>query len=416
MMAHAIQTHSGLSSLSKRWATMLSNSKRLWSVLLILPAALFCLFMPALFVFLFLLALSFVPRNRNLSLAINALNATLLFGWMNVEKFPTNDWAWYTTHYKWLQSMPLSSYLGGVFRGGLEIRRSEPVYHTLSAVVSRLSDGSVAVLAFVVTVVIYGSVATGIALLVRARVKSPYEAMLITWVPLTIGVTFTLTAQLVRQQMAASLLFMGLTLLWTKNRVLGGTLVGLALLTHNSVIFPALCILLAASIVLKTKLHAPVLLGLVFLIGTTIGGLFIISPFGETYYDSQMSDGTVSTFVYLMDLTIFAALVFFRHKLSELDRLTMVLVASVLAYAGFILVMSFAPLLLLRMYFYMDFFRVVMLVLVVQALIRLKNGWLWGPPLALASLFYVEARIAVSPFYFHGGVIAHLLRPFAFFQ
>ena len=412
----AIHPKTGLTSLSSRLTPMLRNGQHSWLTLLFLPAAFFSLFMPALFVFLFLLALSFVPRSRNISIAINALNATLLFGWMNVEKIPVSDWAWYTAHYRWLETMPLSSYLGGVFSGGIEIRRSEPVYHTLSAVVSRLSGGSVPVLAVVVTLAIYSSVAAGIAVMVRARIRSAYEAMLITWVPITIGVTFTLTAQLVRQQMAASLLFMGLTLLWNRNRTLGGAFVGLALLTHNSVIFPALCVFATAAIVLVTRLNGAVLGAIVFLVGASIGGMFLISPSGETYYISQANDGNVSTFVYMMDLAIFVALVYFRNKLSDSDRLNTVIVASVVAYAGFIFVMSFAPLLLLRMYFYMDFFRVAMLVLVVREVIRLQSGWLWGVPLALASLFYVEARIAVSPFYFHGGVTAHLLRPFAFFQ
>lgn len=407
---------SGMSSLSNLLVTLSRNSQRAWLVTLVLFASLFNLFMPALFVFLFLLALSYVPRSINISIAIHALTATLLFGWMNAEKIPVNDWAWYTTHYQWLQSMPLSSYLGGAFQGGLEIRRSEPVYHTLSAVVSRLTDGSIAVLAFVVTLVIYFSVATGVALMVRARVRSAYEAMLITWVPITIGVTFTLTAQLVRQQMAASLLFLGLTLLWIRNRTWGVALVALALLTHNSVVFPALCVFVAAWIVLKTNLHAFTWVVLVFLIGAAIGGIFLISPSGETYYISQKSDGNVSNYVYIMDLAILLVLVLLQRQISDLNHLNTVVIAGVITYAGFILVMSSAPLLLLRMYFYMDFFRVAMLALVVLAVMRLQSGWLWGAPLMLASLVYIEARIAVSPFYFRGGVIAHLLRPFAFFQ
>jgi len=403
------------SSLIGRLATSVSNMRRIWLLLLILPASLFSLFMPALFVFLFLLILSFMPHNRGTSIAVSALNAVLLFGWINVEKIPINDWAWYTKHYGWLERMPLSSYLGHVF-DGLTIKWTEPVYHTLSALLSRLTGGSVLALTLVVTTIIYGNVAAGIAIMVRGRLKSALEAVLITWVPICIGITFTLTAQLVRQEIAASLLFLGLMLLWVQRQNWGWALVVMALLTHNSSVFPALCVFMAVWFTLKTNLGAPYWVTIVFLLGVVLGGMFLLSPSGDVYYENQQNDGTVSTLVYILDVAIFLALLLMRQRLSDLGELTKVVIACVIAYAGLIVAVSPAPLLGLRMYFYMDYFRAAMLVLLVLAFSRTRMGWILGAPFGFAALVYVEARIAVSPFYFHGGVLAHLMRPFAFFQ
>ncbi len=53
--------------------------------------------------------------------------------------------------------------------------------------------------------------------------------------------------------------------------------------------------------------------------------------------------------------------------------------------------------------------------IIVCALLRLRYGMLLVVPILLAAaLAYVEMRVAVSPFWYGGGVVAHMLRPFAF--
>ena len=339
------------------------------------------LYLPALVVFLVLLALSLMLRNHAASISVSALSVVLLFGWINAEKVPINDWAWYTAHYRWLESIPLDSYFGNVFQG-IRIRSTEPVYHALSALVSRLTGGSIAALAFVVTAIIYGGVSLGIAIMVQDRLKSVFELVVIYWVSVCIGITFTLTTQLVRQEMAASFLFVGCVLLWGNHRACGWILIAAALLTHNSAIFPALCVLLSAWLVLRTDLRVLLWGPLSFLFGVSLGVVFLFSSVGENYYITQQSDGSVSVFVYLLDLLIACVVVWLRRRLLDLGRLSAVVVASVVAYSGFILVMSFAPLLLLRMYFYMDGIRVAMCALMALSLFKnakwLAMGWAFG--------------------------------------
>ena len=78
--------------------------------------------------------------------------------------------------------------------------------------------------------------------------------------------------------------------------------------------------------------------------------------------------------------------------------------------------MSLAPTPFLRMYFYVELFRTLMVGVIVCALLRLRFGTILVVPILLAALAYVEMRIAASPFWYGGGVVAHMLRPFAFFN
>ncbi|PQA77459.1 EpsG family protein [Rhodoferax sp. TS-BS-61-7] len=380
----------------------------------LIGSVIFSLYLPALFLFLWLMLMAFLPKNPSATIAISAVNVIFIFGWMNMEKVPMNDWLWYTTHYRWLEEMPLTSYLGHIFNG-MTIKSSEPVYHTISAMVSRISLGSVSVLALVVTSIIYGSVAVGIAKLAQGRIKSPFEAVLLTWIPLSVGITFTLTAQLVRQEIAASFLFMGLAMLWAKDKKTGWLFVGLALLTHNSAAFPALCIIFSAWCVIKIRMPIKHWLPLTVLCGGVLGGGLILSPSGENYYISQQNDGRISVSIYLLDTLLIGVLLFFRKNLNDLKEFTQILIASLTAYVTFIIAVAPAPLLLLRMYFYMDFFRVAILILLMIAILKLRNALLMGLPALILAFAYIEARLLTSPFYYFGGFTAHLLRPFAFF-
>lgn len=384
------------------------------AVIALMACVAFSLFIPALFVFFWLMLIAFLPKNPNVSIALSTLNVIFIFGWMNMEKIPINDWLWYTTHYKWLEEMPLSSYLGAIFNG-MTIKVTEPVYHTLSAIVSRVTSGSVPALALVVTITIYGSVSAGIAMLVGKNLKSAFEAVLVTWIPLSVGITFTLTTQLVRQEIAASLLFMSLAMLWTQRKKLGWIFLVLALLTHNSAAFPALCILASAYCINKLKTPGKYWVPLSILIGGAMGGSMILSPGGENYYISQQNDGSVSISIYILDAILICALIYARRYLAELKDLVNTLLASLIAYIFFIVAISPAPLLLLRMYFYMDFFRAATLTILVIAALKSRCALLLGVPAILLAFAYVEARLMTSPFYFFGGLISHLLRPFAFF-
>ena len=65
------------------------------------------------------------------------------------------------------------------------------------------------------------------------------------------------------------------------------------------------------------------------------------------------------------------------------------------------------------MYFYIEMLRMVMLAGIVLAMFR-SRAFFWGIlPLLILSIVYVEVRLMASPFWYRGGILGHLLRPFA---
>jgi hypothetical protein len=338
---------------------------------------------------------------------VGVLIVIAVFSWMNIEKVPINDWAWYTQHYRWLNSISLYSYFSFGVPGLFQPKWTEPVYHLLAFTLTRLSNGNVAVLAFCVTALVYGCVAAGIRVLLRGAATKASDALILAIVPLLVGVTFTLTAQLVRQELAAAFMFLGFALAWQGRRS-GLALLALAVLTHNSVVIPVGIVLGAWLVVFRLKLN-PVLAVLVLTgLGALLGGVFLISPHGLGYAYAHKDDGQVSGFVFGLDAVLLSFIFVFRKQLGEHARLAVLLVAITLMYLPFLALINHLPIPFLRMYFYMDTLRVVTVALTALIAIRLPWGLLFYVPFVLGAIIYVELRILMSPFYFGGGLIFHL--------
>ncbi len=369
---------------------------------------------PAAAIFAVLTFFIFLPRSKSWTMTLSAVTVIALFVWLNVDKVPMNDWGWYTIHYKWLQTMPLSDYLGNTFYG-MKIRQTEPVYHSISFVLSRITGGSIPALAAAITIIIYGGVSLGVAQLVRARIENNFEACLVVWVPLAIGITFTLTAQLVRQELAGAVAFLGFSLLYAGKKVVPWVFIVIALLSHNSSFFPILCVLFSIAMLARMRFGFACLI-LLSVLGALIGISFLLSPGGENYYLSQQDDGRVSWLVIGFDAFLVLVLGVIGLRSECFRDLSEKLIASAVCYASFIAAVSPAPLLFLRMYFYFDFIRTGLLVVLVIVLLKLRGSMIFGVLLLLAAFVYIELRILSSPFYFRGGLVAHLFRPFALFQ
>ena len=113
---------------------------------------------------------------------------------------------------------------------------------------------------------------------------------------------------------------------------------------------------------------------------------------------------------------ILLAFLFARSHLDEPKRFLNILAAAAIIYSGFLLGVSLAPLPFLRMYFYVELFRTLMVGAIVCAVLRLRYGTLLAVPILLTAVVYIEMRIRASPFWYGGGIVAHILRPFAFFN
>lgn len=338
----------------------------------------------------------------------------LFFSWMNGDKLISGDWAWYTYHNVLLKYMSFGDYLGGQF-GVIRIKNSEPVYHFISFVTARLSGGNHVVLAWVVTAIVYVQSGAAIALFLGGSAKNAIQITAALFVALMVGITFTLTTQLVRQEVAAAFIVLGWAFFAKQWRFFAVVWFLLGLLSHNSAVVPFFTV--AVALFLCTD-HASLrtrrlLLLLPFF---AMAGYLFVKYSGEGgYYTVGKSDGAVSWYVHVFDVLIFSAFSYYRKRLPELSKFSAVLAATWLLYIGFLVGAYVEPLPFLRMYFYIETMRMMMIAFVVLALFRARYYFWIVPLLMILSIVYVEARLMTSPFWYKGGVVGHLLRPFAFF-
>ena len=381
--------------------------------------AVFLLMVPLAIVFPILTLVSLVLfvgfSLRSSAVATGSAIAVVLgvFGWMNSMKGISGDWAWYTQHFIWLQHLDFSQYWGqriGIFT----IKITEPTYYFIASVISKLSGGNVSALAWGVSSLIYIPLGVSMGLISAKITKEPMHVGVATLIALMVGVTFTLTTQLVRQEVASALLVFGFVLFYFEARVIGMLLAVLAVFTHNSALAPAIVVIAAYWFSISGE--RLVWKKVFFLSGSfiAIGVAYLLVGPGLNYYESRESVGEISVLVILMDISILSIFLFVRSRLDGPKRLLNIIAAGAIIYAGFLVGMSLAPTPFLRMYFYVELFRKLMIGVIVCALLRLRFGVILVVPVLLMAVVYVEMRIRASPFSFGGGFISHILRPFFF--
>ncbi len=350
------------------------------------------------------------------SKAVAAFGVTLVvflfFGWMNSEKALSGDWAWYTHHNFMLQYVSYLDYLGSQF-GVIRIKASEPVYHFISFVTARLSGGNSRALAWVVTAFIYLQLGAALAILFGRHARSNIEIASAIFVALLVGITFTLTTQLVRQELAAAFIVLGWAFWIRQWKIAAIVWLLLGLFSHNSSVAPALTVFTAALLCttsVKARFWGVPFTSLLFV----ATGYFFIHYAGEGgLYTVGKSDGEISIYVHIFDVFVFLTFLKFRKALPEISKLSSIIAITWVLYVCFLIGAYSEPLPFLRMYFYIEMLRMVMLAGIVLAMFR-SRAFFWGIlPLLILSIVYVEVRLMTSPFWYRGGILGHLLRPFA---
>jgi hypothetical protein len=338
---------------------------------------------------------------------------TSLFAWMNVEKSLVGDWVWYSEHFQLLTVLPFGEYLGERIPP-FTIKSSEPVYYFVSFLVARATEGNLAVLAVVVTALIYVPVGVAATIVAQRQLGASALVGLPVAVAMLGGITFTITTQLVRQVLAASLLLLSLVLLHVGRRFLAVVLLLLALLSHTSVLIPFAAV--AVAIVVGTS-RSGVRWPFVGVLGAGFLGAGLVYtrlPLAEGYNAALADDGTISLAVLALDASLFGMLFLFRHRLGRLGRLPHVLLAAVAVYACFLAGVSSAPIPFLRMYLYLEIARVLAVVCLTCVAARSSQAFHLLLGALVMAVAYLELRVATSPFSFNGGFLSHLLHPFVF--
>lgn len=391
-----------IGSTADRWSSI-GSTRRMTVVSLMLGALAVALVWPVialLGVVAVLVAHSASPR---LSAFLTLTGVSSVFVWMNVEKVPSGDWVWYTLHFRLLDQLPLSQYMGHIV-DGIYVKPTEPVYYFATFVLSRLTHGNVAALAASVTLTIYGCLGGALWLMFRDLDASlPARAGAVA-IGLT-ALTFSLTTQLVREEIALSLAVLGSVLVYLGRRVLGATALVLAVGCHNSsVVFLGTLALIAWTLrqPRSTARRATVAAGVLFALGSIYAHLSLASG-------APPSNGSVSFLTYGLDGALLVTLGLLRHEVPEAFRHAWhFLLAFPIIFAAFLAGVSPNGLALLRIYFYMEPWRAAAVAGVSLMLFRRRRNVYLPLVLAVGVFLYATLKIAGAPYDFHGGLIAHM--------
>lgn len=340
---------------------------------------------------------------------------TALLAWMNTQKALLGDWVWYTEHFRLLTVRSFGDYLGQQLPP-FTIKSSEPVYYAVSFIVARLTGGDVAVLAVVVSILVYVPVGLAAATVARAVLGDSAWVGWCVAVAMLGGVTFTITTQLIRQEIAAAFLLLGFVLLHMQRRWSGACLLVLALLCHNSVVIPFAAVVAAWMLVGAGHRVRWLATGAVAAAFLVAGLVYIRLPTSEGYAAVLKNDGSISLLVFALDITLFAGFVVVSRRLSltAMSRLPAVLCTAVVIYVGFLAGVASAPVPFLRMYLHLEMARVVLITVLMSVAARSRLAIVLVVPAFLCTVAYIELRIAASPFTYHGGFVVHLFSPILF--
>ncbi len=338
--------------------------------------------------------------------AVAIVSVTGVFAWMNATKQIFGDWIWYTDHFGYLVNLSLSEYMAGNY-AGIQPKETEPIYYAISKALAVASDGNVSVLAIAVTILVYVPLGWAIAKFVMNQTASTELTGFAVAIAMIVGPTFTLSTQLVRQTIAASFIAAALIAFGMHRSRIGILLIMFAVLTHNAALVPALAILIAAILARASAVRAWWIVG--------IGAMFVV--LGLAYIRLQgageyrgASDGSVSYAVIFFDAVlaiIFAVVVLRSATVAYSARLTVLVLPALF---GFVLGVISQPLPLLRMYFFIEVVRALIIAFLIVKVFaaRTMRPLLLG--VLVLAVVYCEARIGRAPWGYGGGLIEHLLR------
>lgn len=352
------------------------------------------------------LLISYIVRSPHVSALIVIIFATTAFCIMNASRGFQGDWNWYTQHYLLLNTLDFSQYYGGHI-GRYPIKTSEPVYYFLSYILSRASGANITVLSITITSIIYllsGYSLFKLVAVFKMRAKDVAFSILIA---LLFGITFTLTNQLVRQETALGLLFLAFILILSGSHWIGLVLLGVACLTHNSALLPSIAIVIAFFFRQKTIFASRLHYLFLWLFCVLIGVGYVFTA-GSSYVDSGRSDGEISLIVFMLDGSLAAFLLYYCLRIyrgviaasvDEKQCLYRILTVFFL-YSGFLVGLSMAPIPFLRMYFYVEIFRTLIVAILMVYLLKEKRTPFFYVMIFLLAILYLYMRIERAPYYY----------------
>lgn len=342
--------------------------------------------------------------------------SSFVFGIVNASKALENDWQWFARHYTYIYENGLQSYfllsqygqgsLASVY--GIAPKVTEPFSYFIASLAGIVSGGDVAFLAVVLTVLFYASVTFAVvktASALRGSFAGVSHGLILG---LFIGATATLVLHLIRQELALALLLAAWPFVLSKRYKWALVFLIASILSHNSIIVLIVPVLLGHWIVRSGEIRKAFFVFSVLLI---IGLMTFVLQ--SSRVDNVKNDGSVSLLLLGLDFLILAAAIYARKFLPTNSRsIVDGIFASTILYLIAMVMASQVDLLFLRMYFYVDFFRILLLSIIAVGfsnvkLLKVSNlGLIW-----VVSLIFVFLRFSRSPFHFQMDPLALIFWP-----
>lgn len=339
-----------------------------------------------------------------------ALLVFTVFGVMNASKAISGDWNWYTNHFWWLQYLSYFDYIGSRWQG-MAVKSTEPIYYFLSYAFSRLISGDSRVLAWMVTFLIYVPMSICVSYFIDETKVDKYTRPLMFLIIILMGVSFTLSTQLVRQEIGATMLFCSVLFFYLEKPKTAFLFVFLGIFTHNSMLIPGAYLL---GVALMAKYDALKSWRYIFpaaAVSLILGAIYVRPGLFIALDRMGKSDGDISVIVMVYDFLL-VSMFLWRRKMCAINiEFTNAVLVFLILYGAFLLGVATEPLPFLRMYFNIEWVRILLLVVVLGSFVNHRYFWLVVTLFLVAAIIYVELRILKSPFYYYGTLLSYLFRP-----
>ncbi|MGW8812462.1 EpsG family protein [Gordonia terrae] len=330
-----------------------------------------------------------------------------IFAWLNVGKEITGDWVWYSSHYTYLEQTPLLEYLG-VRVGNITPDLTEPLYYSAARAISVLTGASIPALAVCVTAALYLSVGIAVVWFARTLTSSSVIIAVCTFSGMALGVTFTLSSQLVRQEIAAGFLCIAIVAAGRRVWILSCIFMVAAGLTHNSALVPASAIVVAL-LLMRLQRHAFVSCVVGTVAFASMGYVFL-NRFGFSEYVGG-DDGAISPLIFVFDFSLVVAFYLVAAKMGDLRASSVVRLIAFLIplFYAFVFSVYSQPIPFLRLYFFIEILRTLIICYCVVMAMRHFGKFVVGAVVCVISFMYVDFRIARSPFEYGRDFLSSIL-------
>ncbi|MEK8045032.1 EpsG family protein [Ideonella margarita] len=308
----------------------------------------------------------------------------LLLAVINSTKWPDSDLAEYYQYLAYCR--PLDWWvLVSDPDSHLSVRVTEPVFRSFVWLLAQLSPAPRISFGLMCSMLIYG-----MALALSAQVvnvlndsddnPSDPAPVVAVCVALLLGVTFSLTAHLVRQYLAGGVFMLAMWHFVLHRRPLVLLWAVVAVLVHNSAVLLWLPLMLAWARPLAPRLFwAMLLLAVILTNAGLVGWLNELTAAATLIKD----DGQIGLALPLLDLAVLSGGWWLLRSSSSGQRLQLLWYFCI-AFAALLLCIREVPLMFFRTYFFLEFLRVPMLALLLCA--GLRRGGDWRAPMAVLAL------------------------------